>query len=234
MTLTAQTARRPSTTRAPGDERTATSLGSRRGVGDRRRSVPMAVVGLACVVLGAFVFLFLHMSLDHRMPVLVVARPVSAGQVVRAEDLGVVRISPAVGAATIPASGRAGVVGRTAAVGLVPGSVLAPSQLGASSSVQAGQAVVGIALKVGQAPAGLRAGTRVEVVDAGSTGAGQADQLRPVVLSNSAVVASVATAGESASGITLVSLTVSEREATPVVAAASAGRVSLVVLPGPS
>jgi Flp pilus assembly protein CpaB len=194
----------------------------------------MAIVGLACVVLGAFAFLLLHMRLDHRVPVLVVARPVAAGEVVKAEDVRIVRMSSDLGAATIPASGRSGVVGRTAAVGLVPGSVLAPSQLGASSSLQAGQAVVGIALKVGQAPAGLRAGSRVQVVDTGSGGAGSTEQLRPVVLSNSAVVASVGRVDGSSSGVTLASLTVSEREAMSVVAAASAGRVSLVLLPGAS
>lgn len=234
MALTSQTARRPSAPAGPGIERPVAEVAFRRGVAGRQRSVPIALIGLACVVLGALVFLILHMSLDRRVPVLVVARPVAAGEVVRAEDLRTARVSSDSGAASIPASDGARVVGRTAAVGLVPGSVLAPSQLGSSSSLQAGQAIVGVALKVGQAPAGLRAGSRVQVVDTGHSGTGPADQLRPVVLSNSAVVASIARTEGSSSGVTLASLTLSEREATSVAAAASAGRVSLVLLPGAS
>ena len=105
--------------------------------------------------------------------------------------------------------------------------------LGSPSTLQAGQAVVGLALKPGQAPATLRPGTRVEVIDTVKpTNAG--DQPRPVVLTASAFVAPLdgaAQAKPSANGITLVSLTMPAADAPAVAAAAMDGRVSLVVLP---
>ena len=125
----------------------------------------MALIGVAAVVLGALVFLALYTSIDSRRPVLVVLRPVPAGQVIAAADVGEVRVSSSEGLATVAAGERADVVGKTAAVGLAPGALLAPSQVGAVSTLRADQAVVGIALKAGQAPASLRPGARVEVVD---------------------------------------------------------------------
>jgi hypothetical protein len=129
----------------------------------------------------------------------------------------------------MPSSRSGDVVGKTAAVALVPGALLAPSQIGAASTLQPGQAVVGIALKPGQAPASLRAGTRVEVVD--TVKAANGDQPRPVVLTTNAVVSSSTRADNSSSGATLVSLTLPASEAPAVAAAAMDGPLSLVVLP---
>jgi len=189
----------------------------------------MALVGMAAVVAGALLFLALYTSVDRRQAVLAVARPVAAGQVISAADLRVVRVSSSPGVQRVPAAQRSGVVGKTAAVGLVPGGLLSPSQLGATSTLQPGMAVVGMALKPGQAPTSLRAGARVQVVD--TIKANQADQPKPIVLSTTAVVSSVAKADNTTSGTTLVSLTLSSADAPAVAAAGLDGRLSLVVLP---
>jgi hypothetical protein len=194
------------------------------GLATNKRSAPMALVGVAAVVLGALLFLALYTSVDQRHSVLAVAQPVAA-----AADLRVVRVSSSEGVASMPASRSGDVVGKTAAVALVPGAQLAPAQVGVASTLQPGQAVVGIALKPGQAPASLRAGTRVEVIDT-VKGAG-GDQPRPVVLSTNAVVSSSARGDSSSSGTTLVSLTLPASEAPAVAAAAMDGQLSLVMLP---
>lgn len=199
------------------------------GLGTAKRSTPMALVGVATVVLGALVSLAVYTSLDRRQDVLAVARPVAPGALIAAEDLRVVQVSTSSGITPVKASQRHTVVGKTAAVGLVPGTLLGASQVGPSSSLQAGQAVVGLALKPGQAPASLRPGTRVEVVD--TVKAANGDQPRPIVLSNSAVVSTTGRGdGSAASGTTLVSLTMPATEAPAVAAAAMDGQLSLVVL----
>ncbi|MFP5376506.1 MAG: SAF domain-containing protein, partial [Acidimicrobiia bacterium] len=155
-------------TRRAGPTPGTRSLGALPGIAQARRSMPMALVGLLSLVIGAVVTAGLFLGGDDRQAVLVVARPVAAGQVIAAGDLAVGEASLS-GAEALPASERAEVVGKTAAVGLAPGAVLAPSQLGARSGLGRGEAVVGVAVKAGQAPSGLRAGTRVRVVDTGGT-----------------------------------------------------------------
>jgi hypothetical protein len=210
---------------------TATGAGS---LGTTKRSVPMALVGVAAVVLGALLALALYTSVDRRQAVLAVRRPVAAGQVIAPEDLRQVRVSTADGITPVPVSRSATVVGKSAAVALVPGTLITSDHVGAPSSLQAGQAIVGVALKAGQAPAALPPGTRVQVVTT-VKGGGGTDQARPVVLTSSAVVAPAAAANgaqakPTTSAITVVSLIVPANEAPAVAAAAADGQVSLVAL----
>lgn len=215
-------------TTTPTTNRTAISPAAFAGPGAARRSTPMALVGVAAVVVGALVFLGLYVGADRRQSVLVAARPVAPGQIIVAEDLGVADIAVSEGTGVVPASQAGAVVGQSAAVGLVPGAVLSPAQLGASSGLQGGQAQVGAILQPGQAPLGLRQGSRVRVVDTGATAAGEDVPAR--VVSADAVVSDVG-AASSASTSKVVSLIVPEAEATAVAAAGAAGRLSLVVIP---
>ncbi len=191
----------------------------------------MALFGVAAVAAGALLALALYTSVDRRQAVLAVRRPVAAGQVIAAEDLRQVRVSTADGITPVPVSHSDTVVGKTASVALVPGTLITREHVGAPSSLQGGQAIVGVALKAGQAPAALPPGTRVQII---TTAKG--DQPRPVILSNAAVVApSAATNGAqpkpSSANTTVVSLIVPANEAPAVAAAAAEGQVSLVALP---
>ncbi|MDQ6839168.1 MAG: SAF domain-containing protein [Actinomycetota bacterium] len=227
--MTARTTGRPD---APASSNGSRSRPSPNGtsLATAKRSTPMAVVGLVAVVLGALLFLALYTSVDKRQSVLGVARPVAAGQVITTADLRVVRVSSATGITPLPASRQSSVVGKTAGVGLVPGSLLVESQLGSSSDLHPGQAVVALALKAGQAPPSLRAGTRVQVVESVKSSGG--DQAKPVVLSTQAIVSSTGKADSSSNSTTVVSLIVPAADAPAVTASAPDGRVSLIVLPG--
>lgn len=216
-----------------GSRRRPTAPGA-SGLGTAKRSVPMALAGVAAVVLGALLALALYTSVDRRQAVLAVRRPVAAGQVIAPEDLRQVRVSTADGITPVPVSRSATVVGKSAAVALVPGTLITSNHVGPPSSLQAGQAIVGVALKAGQAPAALPAGTRVQVIT--TVKGGGADQARPVVLTSSAVVAPApaahgAPAKSTTSATTVVSLIVPANEAPAVAAAAADGQVSLVALP---
>ncbi|MFP5375913.1 MAG: hypothetical protein ACLGIO_03905, partial [Acidimicrobiia bacterium] len=103
--------------------------------------------------------------------------------------------------------------------------------VGPPSALQAGQAIVGVALKLGQAPASLPPGTRVQVVDTLKSANGDAP--RPLVVTASAVVApgGDGAAKPSANGTIVVSLIVPAADAPAVAAAAQDGQISLVVLP---
>ena len=227
--MASSTARRPTPPPAANGARLA-SPSSAVGAGAPRRSAPMALAGLTAVVLGALLFAGLYVGLDRRRSVLVVTRPVAAGALITVQDLDEAKasVSPSM---ALSAGRRGDVVGKAAATGLAPGSLLAPSQVGGSSPLQRGEALVGLSLKSGQFPAALRPGTRVQVVDVGRP-SGTADQTRPAILSEAAVVTAVGRP-EASTSTTPMSVSLPEREAAAVVAASAAGRASLVVLPAP-
>ena len=206
--------------------------GSRLVPPGRQRSVPLAVVGVLLCFLGALVFGALHLRLDHRVAVLAVARPVTAGEVIHDADLRVVRVSTG-DLATVSADDRSTVVGHVAAVSLAPGSLVVRSELGSSSSLQAGQAVVGVAVKAGQLPGVLRPGDRVLVIDTGGSTATGSSASAPTSSAGSRVEGTVTAVSEppDSPGVTVVSLTVDATDAPAIATAAAAGHVSLVLVP---
>jgi len=132
-----------------------------------RRSLPWVLAGLLLVVVCALAFAVTSSRLGQRQAVLAIAHAVPAGHLVDHSDLAVVRVSVDPGLRPIAASAQATVVGRPAAVPLLPGTLLTEAALGAPSALRTGEAVVGLALKPGQFPPGLAAGARVLAAETG-------------------------------------------------------------------
>ncbi|MFC4956828.1 SAF domain-containing protein [Streptomyces mauvecolor] len=104
-------------------------------------------------------------SAGHRLPVLAVVRPVGAGEVIEAADLGVVRLGVDDATQVVAAGRRDGVVGRRAVVPLLAGQLLAPGQVGdAAAFPPSGRALIVVGVEPGMLPAGLAAGQRIAVV----------------------------------------------------------------------
>jgi hypothetical protein len=103
----------------------------------------------------------LYGNIGNRQPVLAVARPVAAGDVIQSADLTEVLIATDPGTSVIDASAREGIVGHIAAVPLVPGSLLARGQVTNDTTSISGRAVVGATLKPGQFPIELQRGDSV-------------------------------------------------------------------------
>jgi hypothetical protein len=200
----------------------------------RRRQVPWVVGGVLLVVGCALAFGVASLRIAKGEQVLVVARSVRVGQVVQASDLRVVRVQRATGLDPEPASGEAGVLGRPAAVTLVPGTLLTSADVGSPPPGAAGSDVVALALKAGAYPPSLGAGERVEVVPvvggtdsttsgSGAPVSGQLSTVRAVV-----VAVDQAPAGSSADAV--VSLQVAPSDAAEVASLAAAGQAALVVV----
>lgn len=101
----------------------------------------------------------------ERQPVLSVVRPVAAGEVIEARDVGVVRLGVDDATQVVRAGQPDAVIGRRAVVPLVPGQLLAPGQLGdAAGFPPDGQALVVVGVEPGMLPAGLAQGQRIAVV----------------------------------------------------------------------
>ena len=228
-----------------------------------RRPV-MALASTVLIFASIAIFASLYTSAGHRVPIVAVVRPVHQGQKISSSDLGEATASISGSVQPIPYSAVGSVVGKQAAVGLVPGSILTTGDIATTSRIPAGDAVVGIALKPGQLPsAGVVPGEQVMVVQTGQPGSpapslstssstsGAASFPAPSAGSGSsssqsgsegvlvprAQVYDVASPSAASGGAStqLVSVELAQQLAPAVSVAAAAGQVSIVVLPqGPS
>lgn len=184
----------------------------------RRRRWPHLFVGLLLVAACAAGVVVLSQQLSERRPVLVLARPVVAGQVLTAADVTLARVAADAPVAVIGAERLPEVVGSTAAVDLRAGSLVTEAVLGPAEVPAAGESVVALGVKPGRYPPRLRAGASVRVVPVASQDTGAAPANAPEG-GWDAVVLDVA-ASEAAQSATVITLRLSDEHAGQVAALA--------------
>jgi hypothetical protein len=146
-----------------------------------------------------------------------------------------VRVAAPSAVSVIPASERAGVIGRVVLTKAYAGSLVQREQLAAHARLPVGTALVGVAVEAADSPvARLRSGQRVHLVRTGGAGAGFSQE-PPEVLVDDAIIDAVTVPPEGdlspgARGTRFVSLRVPEPAAADVVAAAAADRLRLVLV----
>lgn len=185
------------------------------------------VLVLACG-LGAGL-LFEHQG--GKVSVIKMAKGVSAGHEIEASDLTTARI------ATDDIPAYAGnhmneVIGKTAAVGLVPGEILNRAMVTTRPATPSGYVVAGVSLKPGQLPAGgVSAGDQamVIVLPSQSAGASLGSGSGATVLENSVEVSASAASSDGTS--TVVSLLIPKSDAAQLAQANNAGLVALTLVP---
>ncbi|HEX4216933.1 MAG TPA: SAF domain-containing protein [Acidimicrobiales bacterium] len=218
----------------------------------------MALASTVLIFASIAIFAGLYTNAGHRVPIVAVVQPVHQGQRISVSDLGEVEASISGSVRPIPFSAVGSVVGRDAAVALVPGTILTAGDISNARSIPVGEAIVGVALKPGQLPSsGVVPGEQVMLIQtglpgspaptfpsstsSGSTSSGSSSSANSTsglpssvgVLVPRAVVYDVASPG-SASGdasTQLVSVQLPENLAPAVSVAAAAGEVSIVVIP---
>jgi Flp pilus assembly protein CpaB len=207
-----------------------TSTAVPRSTARLRRIDLRVVLGLALLLAGVLGTVTVVQQAGQRVPVLVVAREVPAGQVVGDQDVRVAELGLAPGVATLGVSDRGRVVGRVASVPLAPGQVLTPAMVDGGPALGPGRVAMSVAVAPEHAAAGLlRAGDRVAVVASGTR---DQPEVRAGVALTSVPVLSVLTpppdgGGE---GRLLVSVAVTLEEA-PLLARAAQATIDLVLLP---
>ena len=221
MTLTAS---RPSSTkRAPAAQV--------RVAGPRTRRVPWVALGLILVTAGALVVGTVVQSAGKREAVVVTARALEPGQVVKPSDLAVLDVAVDGKAALVPATRRGELIGKRATSHLPAGSLVGFGHFGAGSGLAAGQVVVGALLGPGGLPVpNLRIGDKVGLLaSAGPTSADTAADPGAAGLGEASVY--LVTPGTQA-GAQFVSLVVDESRAQAVSDAAAAQHLRLVLEAG--
>jgi hypothetical protein len=195
-----------------------------------RRRVPHLLAGVVLLIVCAVVFFEASLRASGRVGVLVLARDVTAGQVLTTADLRVAQVAAGPEVGSVPAGDVATVVGARIAVPRPAGAVLTRSDIGQPGFPPAGKAIVAVALKAGQFPPGLTAGANVAALvtaQAGTVGAATATGRTPPVRLGGVVVS--VTADASTGSGTVVALLMDENAAASL-GAAAAGTVTLLQL----
>jgi hypothetical protein len=198
--------------------------------------LPFVALGGLLVIVCVLAYAYGAAQLGDRVQVLAVARPVAAGQAITAGDLKQVSAARDPGVRLVPAAQAVEVVGRTAVVPLVAGTLLTPELLGDAAFPPGGQVTASVALKPGQYPQGLTSGARVVVYVSAAPDGGQPAPAASSAASGSAparlsaVVLGVDLAGDG-EGSTVITLLLSATDAPQLAAAPSGGVVLMQTSP---
>ena len=192
-----------------------------------RRRPGLIVAGIALAMVGALTAVWLVASAGQRSGVVVMARDVAYGATLTAQDLTVADVSLDPSVAAIPSDDVGSLVGQVAAVGLVAGSVLAPSQVTEAGPPGPGEVVVPLSLNHTRIPAGgLLPGDRLLIVD---TPPEQADPPSTDAAAFEVVVARVGI--PDLNGVVVVDVVATDDDGPALAARAATGRFALVVQP---
>ena len=208
--------------------KTSQESGRWHNILQRERKPALAALAVLLILGGALATTLLVMRTGDRVSAIRITRQIGAGQRMDPAAMEEVRIA-GTGVDYVPWRARAQVGATFARVTIVPGTLLTGAMTSkASEELGAGKAIVGLALKAGQLPAGLKSGDRVQVIYVPARGATASR-----VLVDSALVHSVGVTGPNGTG-GLVTIVVGTTVSPTVALYASSGEIALTVLPGAS
>lgn len=196
----------------------------------RRRKPAMIALGVVMAGTGALMSVAVYRHADHEVPVVLVTAPVPAGAAITSADLSQASVTVSSGIQVIPAAQLGQVVGEIAAVGLRPGTLLAPGDLTSRQPPAPGQQLVPVAVKPALLPAsGLSPGDHLLFVPTpGDQGAAGSAGVSSITAPVPAVVAAVNAATDQ-DGFDVVDLLVRATSGPAVAQQASTGQFALIV-----
>lgn len=197
----------------------------------RRRRPMMIALAVAMACAGVVVSAAVYQRSDHQASVVIVTRPVAAGAVVTASDLGTTRITTGSGVSVIPAAQLGQVSGQVAAVALRPATLLSPAELTTARPPGAGQQLVAVPVRPADLPVtGLSPGDHVLVVATpGAQGQAGAQGTTAALPAPVAAVVEAKAATPDSQGYTVVDLIVASSKAVSVADQVSTGQFALIV-----
>lgn len=192
-----------------------------------RRRPGLLLLGVALVAVGGLATAWVVAQAGDRTAVVVTARALEFGDVVTAADLTTAEISLDPSVSIVPADERDTLVGQVATAAVPAGAIVAAGAFAAEGPPTDGESLVGLALPTGRLPAEpLAAGDVVLVVPTPAQGA------EPPLTPPEAVEATVVRLTEpDMNGVSVLDVTVSERDGPTLAAWSATGRIAVVLQP---
>ncbi|MET9912737.1 hypothetical protein ABZZ74_39150 [Streptomyces sp. NPDC006476] len=222
------------------------SVGDRLPTPPRERKPALAALAVLLILLGALGATTLVLQAGDRIEVIELTGDLQAGDSITDAKITSVMVNKDSGAEFVPWSQRELLKKLQAKSTLYKGTVLVGPMFATKNSLAQGKATVGVSLKEGQYPTGLKAGDNVAVYRVGSNSSSSGGSSSSSSSNSSsgggnsllverAVVADVKDngSGDVISSTSLpVTLTVDASDAAALAQAASDGSVAVVLIPG--
>ncbi|MBQ1076767.1 flagellar biosynthesis protein FlgA [Micromonospora sp. C31] len=201
-------------------------------VAPQRRWRPALVwLAVALVAAGGLIAAAVLRKVGTTAEYLAVSTTVEVGSVIDRSDLSTVRITVDPALKPIRASAADQVIGRFAAVALVPGTLLTQAQLTDTAVPGQGQQLVGLSLPQERLPAErVKPGAEVLLVVTADDGPVANQQQTAAPMSIKATVVDVRAGAKE--GTTLLNVAVAERDGPLVASRAAAGRIVVALTTG--
>jgi hypothetical protein len=193
----------------------------------KQRHPKFAMLMGLLVIVGALAGALLYWQAGQTYQAVQVTHRIPPGHTVTRSDVTVVPVAGDIHG--IKGAHLQAQLGKTAVVGIVPGTLLQPAMLSSAPPIGSGQARLAVSVAPGQSPPGLSSGDRVVVLGlpAKNSDKSGGNTAKASVLASKARV--FATAGDpSQTGGAVVTMTVSQQAAGSVAAADAATGVELV------
>lgn len=192
----------------------------------RRRRPALIALGVVLFVVSFLGVMAIINATSQTIQVLAVASSVSRGEAITGDDLTTVELPEDHGTLEVlPAGQFDTVVGKFAAVDLVPGTTLTSAAVTDQLTPESGTSIVGLTIPNGQMPSRpLVAGDNVRIVDTPASG-GEPPAETPETLEATVISAAPAQDGQT----TLVNLMVGEADAPAIAARGATGRIALII-----
>ncbi|WP_369033608.1 hypothetical protein [Streptomyces adonidis] len=214
--------------------------GERLPAPPRERKPALAALAVLLILVGALGATMLVLRAGDRIEVVKVTDEIPAGGSVTKANTTSVMVAADTGINYVEWTQLDTLRTLKARTTIYPGTVVMGQMFGSDEGVAAGQATVGLSLKEGQYPNGLKAGSFVAAYRVGSTtGTGSSDSSSSgagttLIVDKAKVtyVKPAASSGDVISSTNLpVTLTVDSTKAADLAQAAAAGQVALVLIP---
>lgn len=225
-------------------------VGERLPAPPRERKPALAALAVLLILVGALGATVLVLRAGDRISVVRTTAPIAAGETINDKNSTSVMVAEDTGINYIPWSQRDTVRKTLKAKADIPqGAVVVGEMFGASAAtVSDGKALVGIALKEGQYPGGLKSGETVAVYrvsknaggtsSGGSSGASGSTGGGNALIADNAEVKSVGDSAKGADALNVgdatVTVVVDEADAQALAQASSAGEAAVALVPGRS
>ncbi|MEU6278749.1 hypothetical protein [Streptomyces sp. NPDC047028] len=212
-------------------------VGDRLPTPPRERKPALAALAVLLILLGALGATTLVLRAGDRIEVIKVTQDIEPGDSVNKDNITSVMVAADNGVNYVKWDQRSQLMKLKARTAIYKGTVVVGQMFAEGSTLPAGKAVVGVALKEGQYPADIKNGDTVAVynVDTSgkSTGSGASSSAGGLIVDNAKVQKRADDSDATIStGNLSLTLLVDQTDAAAVARAASAGTVAVVHVPG--
>jgi hypothetical protein len=199
----------------------------------RERKPALAALALLLIVGGALGAAYLVVQNGHRVAAIEITQPLGPGQQIPLSALREVEIAPGEGLGYVPWGEASQVTQFYAATAIPAGTLLSSQMVARSDDIDAGKAVVGLALKDGQLPDGLQVGDRVSVYQVSDAAQSCPGTAGGMLAANAVVLGISAPAAAASQSAIDVRVALAPAAAGAVACNAANGNVAVAMIPQP-